>query len=66
MSEALTDDQRSSLASRFKAQFLPRMDATAMRADEKVREINGKQTHFALEVVKWFEKEMPECQRSEP
>jgi len=58
MPEALNDEERSRLASRFKMQFLPRLDASFIRAHEEGAAANARQSRFALEVVDWFEKHM--------
>ena len=58
MSAPLTDEQRASLASRFKLRFLPRVDASFTRANEEAMAENARAATLALEIVEFFEKEM--------
>jgi len=60
----LTDDERSALAARFKLAFMSRADMALLGASDEARERNAKQAALALEVVAFFEKEMP-CKCSE-
>ena len=63
----LTDEERGRLAYEFKMAFLPRVDMLLFRLDDKAMECNAKAATFALDVVAFFEKRMPErctCSKS--
>jgi hypothetical protein len=54
----LTDEQRASLAARFKARWLPRIDSVVLRASEEAQADHHQMTRLALGISAWFEEEM--------